>query len=323
MYFDVVLSETNVTEGSILCARFESLTTGWIGFGISPSQGMVGAEAVIGIPANNTVKKYILFAKEMSGVVEMEEDKQTLMDASITQDDEGRTTMAFTKYLFEDEYGIIPSDFVNSFIWATGSSNQLDYHGSNRGNFGMNLLTTLSPTPVPPTTVPATLAPSVPATTATTEGKDGTPSPSVVLTDENLAEGSTSPTLAVTTSAPDSTEITSSKNESGIVAVQPTGSPVAEVPKTGSPVAEAKVTGSPIVEDLTTSLKPTVTNENVTMPTSSVAGNKTDTAPGLGFAESDSASVDASEKDISGAFLFENGFFLVAAGIILSCALEL
>jgi hypothetical protein len=177
------------------------------------------------------------------------------------------------------------------------------------------------------------------ATTATTEGNDGMPSPSVVPTDENLVEGSTSPTLtvtgnalvdsslsptlAVTTSAPDSTEITSSKNESGIVAVQPTSSPVAEVPKTGSPVAEAKTTGSPIVEVLTTPLNLTETNENVTMPTSSVAGNKTDTAPGLGFAESGSASVDASVKDISGAFSFENGVFLMAAGIILTCALEL
>ncbi|KAL3789171.1 hypothetical protein HJC23_012260 [Cyclotella cryptica] len=342
MYFDVVLSEPNVTDGSILCARFESLTTGWIGFGINPSGVMVGAEAVIGIPANNTVKKYILFAEDISGVVAMDEEKQTLMDTSITQDGEGRTTMSFTKYLFEDRYGIIPSDFINSFIWATGSSNQLDYHGGNRGSFGLNLLTTLSPTPVPPTTVPATLAPSVVVTTATTEGKDGTPSPSVVVTDEILAEGSTSPTMtvtgnelvdislsptaALTTSAPDSAETTSSPSKNATMdtaAVQPTGSPAAEVPATGSPVAEAKLTGSPIVEVSTASLQPAETEENATTSTPSATGNETDTAPGLGFAESDSSSVDASERDTSGACSFTIGIFLLAAGMILNCVLGL
>lgn len=153
MLFDIVLNESNITDGSILCARFESLTTGWIGFGISPTEKMIGAEAVIGVPADNTVKKYILFGKSVDAVTLMNEADQTLMDTSVTQDAEGRTTMSFTKYLFEDKYGIIPNNFINRFIWATGTTNELSYHGATRGNFGMDLLTTAPPVSSPPTAI--------------------------------------------------------------------------------------------------------------------------------------------------------------------------
>eukprot|EP00956_Cyclotella_meneghiniana_P009074 scaffold12431_cov94-Cyclotella_meneghiniana.AAC.8 len=45
---------------------------------------MIGAEAVIGVPADNTVKKYILFGKSVDAITMMNEADQTLMDTTVT-----------------------------------------------------------------------------------------------------------------------------------------------------------------------------------------------------------------------------------------------
>jgi hypothetical protein len=97
---------------------------------------MVGAEAVIGLPDDGSVKKYMLNAKSLDAVVEMDGADQTLMDTSITQEN-GMTIMSFTKYLDEGQYGIEVGS--NTFIFAVGNSNILDYHGE-RGSFTIDLV---------------------------------------------------------------------------------------------------------------------------------------------------------------------------------------
>jgi hypothetical protein len=314
MHFDLVLNEANVTDGSIFCARIESSSTGWIGFGINPRIGqMLGAEAIIGIPANNTVKKYILRAKELDGVREMDEEDQTLMDTSITQDAEGRTTMSFTKYMFEDRYGIIPSDFVNSFIWALGSSNELGYHAS-RGNFGMDLLTTLSPVSAPPTTAAqASQAPSVAAGNITTEAT------------------STSPTLAVVSSSPIMAVTASPALMGTAEGVQTTDSPAADVEATGAPVG-ADTTTSPTsayVEVGSTSSPVAAVQatpspvESTSVATSAPVANAT-TEDGLDFADvgDEVDAVASSERGTSGATSLTLGGLLLTAVMVLSYAME-
>jgi len=130
MYYALVLSDS---EPGIFCARFESQSEAWLGWGINPSGEMIGAESVIGLPDEGTVRKYNLFDESMDGVVEMDEASQTLMETSIVQEN-GMTIMSFAKYLDEDQYGIFESGSPNSFIWAVGSSNALGYH-ADRGNF--------------------------------------------------------------------------------------------------------------------------------------------------------------------------------------------
>ncbi|KAL7481470.1 hypothetical protein ACHAW6_007153 [Cyclotella cf. meneghiniana] len=130
MYYALVLSDS---EPGIFCARFESQSEAWLGWGINPSGEMIGGEAVIGLPDEGTVRKYNLFDESMEGVVEMDDALQTLMDTSIVQEN-GTTIMSFAKYLEEDQYGIFDSGLPNSFIWAVGSSNALGYH-PERGNF--------------------------------------------------------------------------------------------------------------------------------------------------------------------------------------------
>ena len=220
MLFDIVLNESNITDGSILCARFESLTTGWIGFGISPTEKMIGAEAVIGVPADNTVKKYILFGKSVDAVTMMNEADQTLMDTNITQDAEGRTTMSFTKYLFEDKYGIIPNNFINRFIWATGSTNELSYHGATRGNFGMDLLTTAPPVSSPPTAI------------------------AIKTSEPTSAPIASSPSLAVATSSGGINSLAPSMNNAGVPSI--TNSPMAADLFSPAPFAEVQTNATAI-----------------------------------------------------------------------------
>lgn len=339
MYFDVVLSEPNVTDGSILCARFESLNTGWIGFGISPTKEMIGAEAIIGVPANGTVKKYILFGKDVSMVTPMDEADQTLMDTSITQDAEGRTTMTFTKYMFEDKYGILPNDFINSFIWATGSTNELGYHAA-RGNFGMDLLTTMSPVSAPPSIAVGTGAPSVSVgnetlvessapSVAAAGGESLAPS-MTVTTSSGATEGkdpvaSSAPTVMVTSG------VSSSPTMIDAVSTGSTGSTAAAAVSTqsGSTIAAAVSTqsGSTIVAAVTTETGVETTAAAAVVTTAApVEVNATEdvTDDGMGDDASNGVgfSVEGAEKDNSSASMKTGGFLLVTC-IVLSSMIAL
>lgn len=341
-YFDLVLSDPNVTDGSILCSRFESNTTGWIGWGISPTKEMEGAEAVIGVPADGTVKKYILYGKDVSMVTAMDDADQTLMDVSITQDEEGRTTMSFTKYLFEDKYGIIPNDFINSFIWATGSTNELSYHGASRGNFGMNLLTTLPPVSAPPSIAVETVAPSVSVGNASL-AENGAPSvaagnvslaPSVavggaslspsitVTTSSGATEGtggaSPAPSIVVTTSSV-ATEGTDSVSATAAVSSAPT---MIEVQTTGAPAAADLLSEPPASSVQTTESTAAAAAETTvaavtsdSASTSAPVFNATDesvTDDGMGddAAKGVDFSVDGAEEDKSSASVKTGGMLL-------------
>ena len=59
-------------------------------------------------------------SKSMSGVVEMPEDQQTLMDASIVQEN-GTTVLTFTKYLQEEGELEILANGENIFLFAEAS----------------------------------------------------------------------------------------------------------------------------------------------------------------------------------------------------------
>lgn len=126
MYYEVV--------DGVFCARIESESEGWLGFGISGDGSMVPAEAVIGLPSEGTVLKYDLTAKSTSGVVAMSDDKQTLMDTSIEQAD-GKTVMTFAKIMDEDQIPLVFGD--NNCIYAQADSDELGYHGGNRGSFNL------------------------------------------------------------------------------------------------------------------------------------------------------------------------------------------
>ncbi len=123
-------------ENSILCARLEQDGESYVAFGISPTGMMAGGEGIIGLPDEGTVQKYTLLG-DSPRVQLMPDDKQTLMDTMISQED-GQTIMEFTKLLVEvGENEIVIGE--NTFLWALGGDNSLGYHSGGRGDFTVEL----------------------------------------------------------------------------------------------------------------------------------------------------------------------------------------
>lgn len=102
---------------------------GWVAIGFTNGNGlMIGSEAVIALPETGQVLKHNLASYANTGVVPMPDNQQTLIDASVVQEN-GTTKMQFTKIL--NEVGELPIAIGgNTFIAAFGSSNMLSYHAS-------------------------------------------------------------------------------------------------------------------------------------------------------------------------------------------------
>ncbi|KAL3797677.1 hypothetical protein HJC23_013509 [Cyclotella cryptica] len=167
LYYDVV--------GDIFCARMESQSDGYLGFGISPTGGMYPADAVIGLPDDGTVLLYDMTAESTSGVVAMPDNMQTLTDTSIVQGG-GVTTMTFARKLDEGSYPLVVGD--NPCIYAQSTSNAFGYHGSGRGAFQLTLESTSDSN----ATATTTAAPSGGATlsgTTPASAESITPAPTV------------------------------------------------------------------------------------------------------------------------------------------------
>lgn len=106
---------------------------GWLSLAFTEggSSQMVGAEAVIGLPAvavsSTNPGKYGLGSYDPSGTQLMDSSRQTLTDADIVQNST-HTVLTFTKALVESgEYELF-STTANTLLWAVGGSNDLLFH---------------------------------------------------------------------------------------------------------------------------------------------------------------------------------------------------
>lgn len=189
LYYDVV--------GDVFCARMESQSDGWLGFGISPTGGMYPADAVIGLPDDGTVLLYDMTAESESGVVAMSNDMQTLTDTSIVQGG-GVTTMTFARKLNEGTYPLIVGD--NGCIYAQATSNAFGYHGSGRGAFQLTLESTsdsnVATTTAAPSggatlsgTTPSSAESITPAPTVATQGSEPAKDPSSGYSARSICTG--------------------------------------------------------------------------------------------------------------------------------------
>jgi len=104
----------------------------WIGIGPSEDGGMIGTDAVIGrtdIPSDPSASgerrnpaKYRMTSEdeEGAGVRPMDDDRQTLEDASV-EVNETHTILTFTKYLDEFDELSVPLDDAVTWVFAAGS----------------------------------------------------------------------------------------------------------------------------------------------------------------------------------------------------------
>jgi len=123
---------SNDPPNGILCGRVEHEGEGWISLAVAQTADeMVGGEAIIGLPDENSVLKYEMTGKSTNFVTPMAESMQTLWDESIVQED-GKTIMTFAKWLVEENELEI-AEGRNDFLFASGSSNTLAYHAARMG----------------------------------------------------------------------------------------------------------------------------------------------------------------------------------------------
>jgi hypothetical protein len=121
-------ADTRAGGKDTISVVYEAPATGWVACGTSNNGGiMVGSEAVIGLPETGEVFKYNLNEESVSAVVPMSSDKQTLIDASVTQQS-GSTILKYTKILEEADEIKINFGQDNTFLSAWGSSNTLGVH---------------------------------------------------------------------------------------------------------------------------------------------------------------------------------------------------
>ncbi len=189
------------TPNGILCGRVEHDGESWIAVAVAETADeMVGGEAIIGLPDDNSVLKYDMTGKSADLVTPMGESMQTLWDDSIVQEN-GKTVMTFTKWLVEENELEI-SEGWNDFLFASGSSNSLAYHATRTGvrvdllAEEWDVLTTSTSSEVPITST---------TTTAST----------MMMNDATTTEAATT-TDVTTTAAATSTEVASATEASAI-----------------------------------------------------------------------------------------------------------
>ena len=152
----VIMDNHNMTDGNmtddnttlygppIISIRLTFEGQGWLGFGVSDSLGgMVGSSAVLGVITNETTltgdaSHYNLTFEDSAPGYQLF-DEQTLMDATVTQNENG-TVLEFTR-LLDDVYGLpVNGSGFNNFIVAHGEDNTLGYHlVTGRSRFNMTL----------------------------------------------------------------------------------------------------------------------------------------------------------------------------------------
>ena len=125
---------STTADSEYMVGRIHTSKKAYVSWAVAPDRRgrMVGSEAIVGLPElPNTYSnpgKYHMVNYFLDGTYLMDDSQQTLMEGShISQDDSG-TTLSFVKKLVEvGEVPILPVG-ENTFSWAIGANNDLNWH---------------------------------------------------------------------------------------------------------------------------------------------------------------------------------------------------
>lgn len=136
---DVILHAVINPVDKTMTAELIYAGQAWVSLGFAPGRAsMVGSQAVIGWPdAGNVPGKYDMTSTMESGVIRMSESQQTLINATIEQNNT-HTVLAFTKLLEEPDENAISATGATWFVWAYGFDNSMWAH-AQRGGFSVTL----------------------------------------------------------------------------------------------------------------------------------------------------------------------------------------
>ncbi|KAI2508617.1 putative catecholamine binding [Fragilaria crotonensis] len=166
---DLVLHAIINPLDKTLIAELVYLGQAWLSLGFTPGyETMIGAQAVIGWPDNAKILtnpgKYNMTAESESGVVLIENSRQTLANATIIQNGT-HTVLTFAKFLEESDENSIPAEAAASLVWAVGTSNSMGIHGQRGGISAKLNQCVVDSTSEPPET-PSNAAAPAPASSA-------------------------------------------------------------------------------------------------------------------------------------------------------------
>ena len=141
----IPLGSTDLIMHAILNPMDRTLTAelvyqgqAWLSLGFAPGRTtMTGSQAVIGWPEEDASSptnpaKYDMNAESEAGVVRMDDSRQTLMNATIVQNDT-HTVLTFTKFIEESNENSVSATDASWFVWAVGASNTIKAHGKRGG----------------------------------------------------------------------------------------------------------------------------------------------------------------------------------------------
>jgi len=257
----------------------------WVGLGFGA--GMLGSQAIIGVPALDSVDTYNLGGFSVDDVVPTGGGALAETSLIVSEESTVMTISAPFRLL-----GIQAGSEVN-VIYAHGQSGELEYHGpDNKGKgtvtFTNCVLSDPTDPPVATTAAPVSAPSAMPSVTITDAPTSGP------VTNPPTASPTTSdPTQSPVTEAPSVSPITDSPMASPITD-DPTESPITDGP-TGAPVTDSP-TGSPIEAPAVapTIVTPVVPSDTPTISPSSVPAVMISSAPSNAMAALPTATATAS-----------------------------
>ncbi len=131
---DIKFYWTLDTSSDSIDIQLSHLGSAWLALGIAQNESgeMINSDAIICRPALSAAidekpLKYHLSSKSQIGVYPMDSSRQTLTDASCSQDDD-ETILRFTKKIQEDGENPISKTNSTTFLYAVGEGNILSRH---------------------------------------------------------------------------------------------------------------------------------------------------------------------------------------------------
>ncbi|OXA56383.1 DBH-like monooxygenase protein 1 [Folsomia candida] len=126
-------------DGDLITFSIEAETTGFVGLGFSRGGGMSGADIVVGGVRNGVPYLEDRHAISRSTPILDEEQNVELIEAF---ENDTHTFIKFSRKLetCDEEGDVAITEDTISLIWSFGATDDLVYHGANRGSRSVNLL---------------------------------------------------------------------------------------------------------------------------------------------------------------------------------------
>jgi uncharacterized membrane protein YjfL (UPF0719 family) len=138
--YSVTMGDSRAGGKDTVTITYEVPSESWLAVGVSPTGLMTGSEVVLGLPDTGEVVRYRLngYVQQASSIAPLPEAQQTLIDTSVVQNGDGKTSLTFTKIMDEGDDELKIGFGANTFVAAYGYRNFFSLHRA-RGSFNLDL----------------------------------------------------------------------------------------------------------------------------------------------------------------------------------------